>query len=137
MEITNSMNICSDKCSYAILIKMNSFYFSWVKNTWCHNIFLCVSATRISKYLQDINQTYIFDYHGTITETLLFESELGRTGVGLAFDLFTEFPISPAPLGSQYSTLKWTAKDFEIVGINIDWWTNFVSNRYESGIVFM
>lgn len=54
--------VCVDQFSYAILIKMISFfYLRRVKNT-CRNIFLNVSATWISKYLQNINQTYIFDY---------------------------------------------------------------------------
>lgn len=71
---------------------------------------------------------YLFDYHGTITSTLIYSGELHETGVGHTSDIYSEFPTSGAYVGPQFASLKRTAKDYKIIDILINFWATFAKN---------
>ncbi|XP_076643315.1 juvenile hormone esterase-like [Halictus rubicundus] len=95
------------------------------------DLFYEYTLRQFLEYLKKIepNRSYVyqFDYHGTITATLSFPGELGKTGVGHGSDIYSEFPTSGADIGPQFAHLNRTRKDYEIVDIFIDLWTSFVN----------
>lgn len=96
------------------------------------DFFYVFPTLQINKYLQSIepnrSYTYVFDYHGTITPTLTFPGQLGKTGVGHGAEVYSEFPLSGALIGPEYGSLKRSEKDYKVVDIFIDLWTTFANN---------